>query len=189
GVAGGQDNGVEFFEKRIRPVLSAKCYACHMTSKLGGLRLDSRDAILAGGNSGPVIVPGKPDNSLLIREVAQGRMPKTGEHLTAQEIADLTSWIQAGAPWPESAPAKSMEWSSFQPLRAPEPPAVKNAGWVRTPIDRFILAKLEDHNLRPVKPAGKQALIRRATFDLTGLPPTPEQVEAFVADNSPDAFS
>jgi hypothetical protein len=185
--------GAEFFEKRIRPILALKCYACHASNQSGGLRLDSRDALLAGGVSGPAIIPGKPDRSLIIRAVTQVdpvlRMPKSGARLSPQEITDLSDWIGAGAPWPVEKTAAAKEFWSFQPLRKLAPPDVKNTAWAKTPIDRFILAKLEAHEMEPARPADKYALIRRATFDLTGLPPAPGEVDAFLADSSPDAFA
>ena len=204
-VAAAQGGTGEFFETRIRPLLSAKCYACHSAAKLGGLRVDSRAALLAGGKSGPAISPGQPEASLLIRRVnsadAKLRMPLGAAKLADGEIADLAAWVKAGAPWPEDAapnpPAPSTSFHitaeqraywAFQPLAKAAPPAVKDAAWPRNAIDRFILAKLEEKNLRPGKPAGKRTLIRRATYDLTGLPPTPQEVDAFVADGSPDAF-
>src|SRR5262245_1549293 len=196
-----QDKATEFFEARIRPLLADKCYACHTTSKLGELRLDSRDAMLQGGKSGPAIVPGKPDESRLIRAVKQVdprlKMPMAGDKLSEREIADLTQWIQDGAPWPETAArhrpsdakkgfaitAEQRAFWSFQPLRKPSLPDVKDAGWAKSPVDRFILAKLEEKGLKPVRPADKRVLLRRASYDLIGLPPTPEQVEDFLNDN------
>jgi cytochrome c553 len=198
-----QDNPSEFFEKRVRPILATKCYSCHTTSPPAGLRLDSRAGMLAGGKSGPAIVPGRPAESLLIRAVthtdAKLRMPQAGGKLTQQEVADLSSWIQAGAPWPEETgtltvtktfhiTAEQRAFWSFQPLKKTEPPAVKNTAWAKTQMDRFILARLEEKGLQPVRPADKRSLIRRATYDLTGLPPKPEEVDAFLADQSPDAF-
>jgi cytochrome c553 len=200
-----QEDSGEFFEKRIRPVLATKCYSCHATTKLGGLQMDSRTGMLTGGKSGPAIVSGKPEESLLIRAVTHVdpklKMPMAGDKLGDQEIADLKSWIKAGAPWPQEAakpvtakkgfhltPEQKAFWS-YQPLQKTTPPAVKDAEWAKTTIDRFILAKLEQKGLHPVKAADKRALIRRATFDLIGLPPTPEQVDAFLSDNSSDAFA
>jgi len=199
----------EFFETRIRPVLANNCYACHTDNKLGGLRVDSRVALLAGGKSGPAIVPGRPDESLLIRAVMQVdpklKMPFGGNKLKDKEIADLRYWIQAmSAFWPNEdakpkpaaaqtaaftiRPEQRNFWS-FQPIRKPAIPPVKNSGWVKTPIDNFILAKLEEKALKPAGPADKRVLIRRAFYDLTGLPPTPEQVDAFLSDNSPEAYT
>src|SRR5215470_1890455 len=201
----------DFFESRIRPILANNCYSCHTDSKLGGLRVDSRVALLAGGKSGPALIPGRPDDSLLIRAVSHTdpnlKMPMSGARLKNSEIADLRYWIQAlAAYWPDEAakaapqssaaasphftirPEQRKFWS-FQPLRKPVVPPVKDTAWARTPIDHFILFKLEEKGLKPVQPADKRSLIRRAYFDLTGLPPTPEQVDAFRADNSPEAFA
>src|SRR5713101_9918391 len=188
-----QDVPDEFFEKRIRPVLSAKCYACHGDTKLGGLQLTSRAAVLAGGKSGPAITPGNSETSLLIRAIRQSdpklKMPMAGEKLTEQEIADFSLWVQSGAPWPETEAKPGGAFWSLQPIVKPSLPLVKDAAWAKTAIDRFILAKLEQNGLEPVKQADKRVLIRRATFDLIGLPPTPEEVDAFVSDNSPNAFA
>lgn len=196
----------EFFETKVRPVLASQCYSCHgPDAQQGGLRVDLRAAILKGGKSGPALVPGDTGGSLLIKAVAQTgalKMP-LGGHLKEAEIAALTAWVKMGAPWPDAVPTASLasdaggyiispqqrKFWSFQPVKAYAPPAVKNAAWVRTPIDRFILAKLESHGLRPAPPIDKRALIRRATFDLTGLPPTPAESDAFVKDKSPDAFA
>ena len=194
----------DFFEMRVRPVLAKNCFGCHASAKMGGLEMSGRDALIKGGKSGPAIAPGDPDKSLLIQAVAQTherlKMPPSGK-LPEAEIADLRAWIKDGAVWPESAGAKNTKpgeyvitprqrafWA-FQPVRKREPPAVKDTKWGRTPIDRFILATLEERNLKPVRPADKSTLIRRATLDLTGLPPTPEEVDAFVRDNSKDAFA
>src|SRR5579863_2546476 len=188
---------------RIRPLLVKNCYTCHTTAKLGGLQLTSRESILKGGNSGPAILPGKPEESLLIQAVSQTherlKMPPQGK-LKDEEIEDLKSWVREGAVWPETkaiatpaekgyiiTPEQRAFWS-FQPVRKPAVPPVKEKGWVRSPIDSFILAGLERENLKPAHPADKRVLIRRATFDLIGLPPTPEEMDAFLRDNSPDAF-
>ena len=203
-LARAADDPAEFFETRIRPVLAKNCFACHTGTQLGGLRLDSRDAALQGGKSGPAIVAGNPEKSLLIQAVTHAherlKMPPSGK-LTPDEIEGLASWIRAGAIWPETpAPQQAKapgyvikpeqrEFWAFQAVRKPAPPAVKNAAWPQSPVDRFVLAKLEEAGLQPAPPADKRSLIRRATLDLTGLPPTPEEVEAFVADNSPGAFS
>jgi hypothetical protein len=199
-----QESTAEFFEARIRPVLASKCYACHTDSKLGGLRLDSRVALLEGGKSGPAIVVGMPDESLLIRAITHQdpklKMPMTGSKLKDEEIADLKYWIKIGAPWGASTEAakpsekhfsirpEQRKFWSFQPLQKPDPPAVENADWVRDPIDRFVLAKLEQKGIRPAAAADKRTLLRRVTYDLVGLPPTLEQIEAFQKDNSADAF-
>ena len=194
----------DFFETRIRPILANRCYACHTDSRLGELRLDSRQNILKGGKSGPAIVPGKPSESLLIQAVrhthAYLKMPLGGK-LKGHEIEDLARWVETGAPWPTADEARDTEgdklvitpeqrrfWA-FQPIRRPPLPKVCNAGWPRSAIDYFILARLEAEGLEPVKPADRRTLIRRATFDLIGLPPTPGEIESFVRDSSPEAFA
>jgi cytochrome c553 len=200
----GADPG-EFFESKVRPVLANKCYACHSSSRMGGLDMTTRDAILKGGNTGTVLIPGKPDESVLLQAVNHThpklKMPPGGK-LAEGEIRDLTAWIAAGAVWPES-PAKDevpppsayhvsesqRSFWSFRPVAKPELPAVRDAKWAKTPIDRFVLAKLEEKGLRPVPPADKRTLIRRVYFDLIGLPPAIEEVRAFEQDASPDAFA
>jgi hypothetical protein len=201
--AGPDGAGVEFFERRVRPLLVKHCYSCHSAEarKLrGGLRLDFAEGVRKGGTSGPALVPGNPAASLLIRAVRYEdkrlRMPPGGK-LSDAEIADLEGWVKRGAPDPRTAgvtPAKppdlarAREFWSFRPVREHPVPAVKDGAWPRNPVDRFILAKLESKGLRPVARADRRTLIRRATYDLTGLPPTPEEVEAFVADRRPDAY-
>jgi cytochrome c553 len=199
--------GMAFFEKKIRPVLVAHCYSCHSTEaqsakKLkGGLLLDSKATLLKGGDSGPAIVAGKPDDSLLIkglRHTDELRMPPKGK-LPATIVADFETWIKMGAPDPRDSKASSTgreinmtegrKFWAFQPPRKHLPPQVKDASWPKGDIDRFILAGLEAKGLRPVRPATKRELIRRATFDLIGLPPTPEEVEAFLQDESAEAFA
>ena len=197
---------VEFFEARVRPVLADRCFECHTDRRLGGLEIESRRSLLRGGNSGPAIVPGKPEQSLLIQAVSHTherlRMPLNGR-LGDQEIADLATWVKAGAVWPETVPAgaqteplkeyvitpEQRSYWAFQPVRKPPQPPVREASWVKNGIDRFVLAKLEERGLRPNPPADKRTLIRRAYLDLIGLPPTPEQVEAFVNDDSPQALA
>ncbi|MGV3755029.1 MAG: DUF1553 domain-containing protein [Verrucomicrobiota bacterium] len=198
----------EFFEKKIRPVLVAECYECHSGSKIkGGLRLDYRGGWEKGGESGPAIVPGNAAKSLLIQAIqhthSELKMPKKGAKLSEAIVQDFITWINKGAvdprdkvPSAEGAAAASWEdvlavrrqWWSFQPVKEPAVPKVKNAKWSNEPVDRFILAKLEEKKLTPAKQADKRTLIRRATFVLTGLPPTPEEVNAFLADTSPKAF-
>jgi len=196
-------DSADFFETRIRPILANNCYSCHAASQLGGLRLDSREAILKGGKSGAALVPGDPDKSILIQAVRQTnpklKMPMGGK-LKDQEIEDLAAWVKAGANWPASvAPIKSSStyvitpeqrafWS-FQPLKQPATPALKDATWAKTDIDRFVLAKLEHEGMKPVRATDKRTLIRRATLDLTGLPPTIEEIEAFEKDTSSEAFA
>lgn len=190
----------DFFENKIRPILANNCYGCHTDSSLGGLRLDSAEAIRKGGKRGPAIVPGDPSKSLLMTAVRHTdpalKMPM-GNKLKNEEIAALEDWIKAGAAWPAAKPAAAnassntagrRDFWSFQPIKETPPPAVKDARWPKTNIDRYVLAKLEKEGLKPVRPATKRDLIRRATLDLTGLPPTPEEISAFENDNSPKAF-
>ena len=207
---------IEFFEKHVRPVLVAKCFSCHgPNQQKGGLRLDSRAALLAGGDSGPAIMLGDDAaESLLVDAVNHGdivQMPPQGK-LPERDRLSLARWVQMGAPWPpgdnpgqspegeptdtENASSAPREWTdedrahwAFQPLAEPPLPAVKNAEWCRSPIDRFILAKLEAAGMQPARPADKRTLVRRITFALTGLPPTPAEVEAFLADDSPEAVA
>jgi cytochrome c553 len=196
----------DFFEAKVRPVLAGNCYGCHSESAMGGLRLDSRAALIKGGTRGAAVVPGDASNSLLLKAVRQTdaglKMPLGGGKLKDSEIADLAAWVDAGAPWPESAvrpstalagkytiPAERKQFWSFLPLKDPAPPAVKDVAWGKTAIDRFILAHLEKEGLKPVHPASRRDLIRRATLDLTGLPPTPQEISNFEADKSPDAFA
>lgn len=188
---------VRFFETKIRPVLAEKCHKCHGPQKQKAqLRLDTAEGFQKGGDSGnPLVVPGKPDESLLLRAVrhADGveKMPPE-EKLKDAEIADLAAWVKRGAHFPATAKAvgtdPSKHWA-FQPVVRPEVPATRDAKWAVNPIDAFVLAKLEVAGLKPAPPADKRTLIRRATFDLTGLPPTPEEIEAFLKDGSPNAFA
>ena len=196
GILSAQTSGAEFFEKNVRPLFVQRCFACHSTSPMGGLRLDSRESILKGGGRGPAVVEGKPNQSLLIRALLQTddslKMPP-GKKLSEAEIATLAQWIAMGAPWaanqsPTATPAAQKFWA-FIPPKDPATPKVKNTGWVRSPIDAFVLAGLEAKDLKPAPPASKRELIRRATFDLTGLPPTPEEVQAFLNDQKDDAFA
>jgi hypothetical protein len=195
---------LEHFEKHIRPLLIARCYSCHSLEKgksKGELTLDTRQGWAQGGDSGPAIVPGKPEESLLIRAVRYGDEslqmppPKQGGKLKDAEIAALEKWVRAGAPDPRT-PARSSQrmtaeeaktWWAFQPLKAPSIPPGKDAGG--HPIDGFISQALKARGLLPVPPADRRTLIRRATFDLIGLPPTLEEVKAFLDDASPSAFS
>ena len=192
---------VEFFEARVRPVLAEHCYACHGEKhQRGGLRLDSAAAVLKGADEGPVIVPGKPDKSPLIRAIRrQGeiKMPPM-DKLPARVVEDLTEWVRMGAPWPQTpvpsraadllGPSAPRHWA-FQPVSRPQVPRVKHEAWVATPVDAFILAALENKGLEPAVPADRRTLLRRVTFDLIGLPPTPAEIDAFEADPAPDAFA
>ena len=196
---------VEFFETKIRPLLAANCYTCHSatTKAAGGLRVDDRNGLLTGGSAGAAIVPGKPDESLLVEAIAHTdenlKMPPK-KKLGDEQIADLKAWIEAGAVWPaESLGAtqnatnpkyeklKKEHWA-WQPQTNPKPPEVQNSGWVRDDIDRFILARLEQKRLKPSGDADRATLIRRLTFDLHGLPPTPAEVDTFVGDTSANAY-
>ena len=187
-----------FFEAKVRPLLIAHCYECHSGAKTkSGLALDTRVGWQKGGDSGPALIPGKPDESLLIKAVRyqdpDSAMPpaKSGGKLSDAEIATLTEWVKMGAPDPRETAEKLggmkaddvKKWWAFQPL----PPAEKNPQAAQ--IDAFIDEKLKSQSLAPNAAADKRTLIRRATYDLIGLPPTPEEVDAFIADNSPDAFS
>jgi hypothetical protein len=208
---------IEFFEKSVRPILAERCQGCHGPEKQkGGLRLDARATVLAGGSTGPAVVPGKPEESLLVDAINYGEaehMPPKLK-LPPDEIATLTEWVRRGVPWGVDSPsggfktarptkgsnipgalskeefqARSRYWS-FQPLRPVAIPTLKaeRASWVRNPIDRFIAHSLEDNGLVPAPEAGKRTLIRRLSYDLTGLPPTPEQVASYLADEEPDAY-
>jgi hypothetical protein len=193
-----------FFEKKIRPVLAESCFECHSTSSKkvkGGLLLDSREGLLKGGENGPAVVAGKADESLLIKAIRYTdkdlQMPPKDKKLADSVIADFEKWVAMGATYPETPAVLSREeqlvearkrWP-FKKTEAVSPPVVKEGSWPVTDLDRFILAKLEDKSLRPAPPAEKRTLIRRATYDLTGLPPTVEEVEVFLADKSPNAFA
>ncbi len=207
----GAQSPADFFETRVRPVLADNCYACHARLQSGGLRVDSREALLEGGDSGPAIVPGDPDGSLLVRAVRheiEGRgMLRYADPLAARDVEGLVEWIRMGAPWPEAAPtatasadlarpatprrgvtAADRGFWSFRPLAAPAVPEPARTDWARNDIDHFVLARLEEKGLVPLGPADRRQLVRRATFDLTGLPPTPAEIDAFAADESPEAF-
>lgn len=184
---------ITFFETRVRPVLAESCFSCHGDKRqVADLRLNTEEGVRKGGSMGPVVKPGDPDGSLLIQAIRHSgplKMPK-GKKLPPNQIKDLEDWVRMGAFWPASpsgAKAEKPLWSTL-PVAEPQPPAVKNQAWAKTPVDRFILAKLEEKNWAPSPPADKRTLIRRITYSLTGLPPTPEEVEAFLADSSPDAY-
>ncbi len=192
---------LKFFETNVRPLLVRKCLSCHGEDhQKGSLRLDSLEAILKGGDSGPAIVPGKPDESLLVEAIRYEsfEMPPSGK-LSDKEIDTLVRWVELGAPWPGGETARirrtdadkiteeDRQWWSYQPLRKPQVPAA-GSGWARNPIDRFIAARLESEGLKPAPEADRATLIRRLYFDLIGLPPSPEEVQAFVNDESPDAY-
>ncbi|MDB5339564.1 MAG: hypothetical protein JWN70_5183 [Planctomycetaceae bacterium] len=189
---------LQFFETSIRPVLVEHCQKCHGEAKQwGSLRLDSAKALLEGGDSGAAVVPGQPEKSLLIRAIRQQdedlKMPPKGK-LSDKQVADFILWIKQGAHYPVAAEAGKVRsrdpnhWTFKTPVDPPVP-AIRDTAWPKSVLDHFILAKLEAEKLAPAKPADKRALIRRATFDLTGLPATPEEIEKFLADNDPDAFA
>ena len=203
-------DGVEFFEQKVRPIFVDHCYKCHSSESgkaKGGFQLDTRDSLLKGGDTGPAIVAGQPEKSLLIKAVSYTdenlQMPPTkggGGKLSDAQIAALTEWVKIGAPdprlakdsaahQPETIASNAKTHWAFQPIRNPVPPKVKNGRWVKTPVDTFILSALEARNLNPSPQADRRTLIRRATFDLIGLPPTPAEVANFLADKSPDAFA
>jgi cytochrome c553 len=195
----------DFFETKVRPVLANNCFSCHAESGLGGLRLDSEEAMMKGGMRGTDVVPGDPGKSRLITAIKQTdaglKMPLGGK-LSDPEIAVLEAWVKAGAVWPKSSaksiatgpgkytisPERRAFWS-FKPLQDTPVPAVTDVKWAKNDIDRFVLARLEKEGLKPVGPAAKSDLIRRATLDLIGLPPTPEEIAAFEKDTAPDAFA
>jgi hypothetical protein len=196
----------EFFETNVRPLLFNKCFGCHNAkSQMGSLRLDSLDAMLKGGGGGPAILPGNVDKSHLIQAIHYDgtlKMPPSGK-LKDNEIAALTEWVKMGAPWPgakvsdaaraaqkgEYVPTDNQKnWWSFQTIKNPVLPAVKNGAWCQNPIDRFVLARLEAKGLKPAPSADRRTLLRRASIDLMGLPPTPEETDAFVNDKSPGAW-
>jgi len=200
---------LEFFEQRIRPILVSDCYECHGAEKQrGGLRVDFRDGLRQGGDSGPAIVPGSARDSLLIQSIAHthqdSKMPKDRPKLAGAVIADFERWVNEGAADPRDEPPAEFagesvgwesvfnarrEWWSFQPVRPHAVPSVKNAAWSDHPVDRFLLAAMEQRGLAPAAPADRRTLLRRVTFALTGLPPTPAEMQAFLADESSDAFA
>ncbi len=204
----GKEDDYEFFEKRIRPVLADRCYKCHSAEAdalKGELFLDSKEGMLKGGASGkPAVLPGHAEGSQLISAIRYSdeelKMPpaKAGGKLTEQQISDFVTWVNMGAPDPRTNSASTAVTKSytkgrthwaFQPVKKPSVPALKSKKWSKTAVDAFVLARLEEHGLEYSAPADKRTLIRRAYFDLTGLPPTFEEVEAFIHDRAPDAFA
>lgn len=200
--------GVMYFEQHIRPLLAENCYSCHSAAKKqkGGLRLDSKEGWADGGEHGPAIIPGDPDASLLIKAVRaadpETAMPPDGkDHLSKEAVAHLVAWVKMGAPDPRqgeahekslgslpSDPITGREHWAYRPLGNAPPPAVKDAAWPKSPIDSFILAKLDAAALEPAKAADSRTLLRRVFFQLIGLPPTPAQITAFLEDQRPDAY-
>jgi cytochrome c553 len=197
-----QDAGAEYFEKKVRPLFAKNCTGCHSAKiKSGGLDLSTTEGIAAGGHTGPLFVKGKPEESLLMKVLSYDerlKMPPSGR-MAAADQKGLAVWIQAGAPGVAAAPTgmqtrkhgrglsdADRQFWSFQPLSNPQPPAVRNSPWVKSPVDNFILAKLESKGLKPSAPADRAALLRRVTFALTGLAPTPEETRSFLAEPSLD---
>jgi mono/diheme cytochrome c family protein len=185
----------QFFENKIRPLLTKNCYKCHSSESLklkGGLLLDTREGLLKGGDTGLAIVPGDPEKSLLIKAVRYTdpdlQMPPKGDKLSDEQINDLVTWVKMGAPDPRTGKAvakyetKGKDHWAFKPITKPAPPTIGN------PIDAFVMAKLDEKGMKLSPPADKRTLIRRAYYDLIGLPPTPEEVQMFLADSSPNAF-
>jgi len=198
---------IEYFETKVRPLLAEHCYSCHSSKaeKLKGeLRLDSLEGMLKGGDRGPAIVPGHPEKSLLLKAVRytdpELQMPPKNKKLGERQIAAIAQWIQSGAPWPAgeqaSAPRPAKQeiteqdksWWCFQPIRRPEAPPGRRRLATENPIDSFILAELAAKGLKPNPIASRRELIRRAYFDLIGLPPSPEQIAAFAKDKSSEAW-
>jgi len=201
--AGPAQTDVEFFEKKVRPLLIENCFQCHSTGKKirGGLLLDNRAGVIKGGDTGSAVVPGEPGKSLLVKAIGykdEPRMPPRSK-LNDEQIAALTTWVKMGAPWPVDSGAavtgpanfdlekRKQHWS-FQPLKSCPIPEVHDRQWPRSPLDHFILARLEAANLKPAPEIDRRTWLRRVTFDLIGLPPTPAEIDAFLADASPQSY-
>jgi hypothetical protein len=203
----GQAPQAELFSKSIAPLLSGRCIQCHgQGTPMSDLDLRSREGMLKGGKHGAAIVPGNAEASSLYRHLTGSVQPQMplGGRLTSQEIASFKGWIEQGANWDgaasgtlltSSVPAEKKftsgqrKYWAFQPVNKPAVPIAADQSWTRNPLDAFVLAKLEDKKIRPNAPADKVTLLRRATLDLIGLPPTIEEVQSFLSDNSPDAFA
>jgi hypothetical protein len=195
---------LEFFETKVRPLFAENCYQCHSEKAekvKGGLRLDTPKSLMKGGSNGPVIIPGNPQASRLIKAVRYAdpnlKMPPKNKKLPQRQIADLEMWVKIGAPLPQVPPpspltdvnaARARHWA-FQPVSKPTPPAVRAPGWPQTPIDNFVMAGLEKKHIEPAPAADRRTLIRRVTYDLIGLPPTCEEVDAYISDVRPDAYA
>ena len=202
------ETGLEFFEKRIRPVLATHCLSCHGPERQeSGLRLDTRSSLIKGGRSGPVVMLGQPQNSRLYQVVTYRdphlKMPPPGP-LPTSVVEDIGAWIEAGAPWPETEPAPSSGTSAegfdlakrkqrypwiWEPPLSQPPPSTRDSRWPRDPVDRFLLSKLEQNGLAPAPPADRRTWLRRVSFALTGLPPAPDEIRRFVDDRRPDAHA
>ena len=196
----GQEPAAVQFEKQVRPLLVKHCIKCHGPRKQeGGLRLDSREAILKGGETGPAVVAGKPAESLLLEAVRYEslEMPPAGQ-LTKQAIGQLENWIALGVSWPQASQsireseggisAADRRWWAFVPLSKPRPPSIRRDDWSQNEIDRFVLRRLRDNQMQPASRADRATLVRRLYFDLLGLPPTPAELDSFLLDTSPDAW-
>src|SRR5688572_10029471 len=184
------------FHRDIKPIFAERCYSCHGAEKhKGGLRLDRKTDAFQGGDSGVAIVPHKSAESLLFKNVSGANpdslMPPKGDPLTPAQLALIKKWIDGGAPWPDETAVdetgRNSHWA-FQPPQRPEIPSVKNKRWPRNLIDHFVLARLEQEKIKPSPEADRITLIRRLNFDLLGLPPSPDEVKAFLQDNAPDAY-
>ena len=196
-----------FFEEHVRPLLADRCFRCHSEKKHeSNLRLDGRHTILAGGDSGPAIVPGKPDESLLLDAVRYRSLEMPPDRrLSQKEVDILARWVEMGAPWPGAARGETIpvprshglkitdadrSYWAFQPIRRPQVPNDPSTDWDdHSPVDAFVLRKLQANQLAPANPASRRVLIRRLYFDLIGIPPSYDEVERFVADPSPDALA
>src|SRR5262245_10274348 len=190
------EDPVDTFRTQVKPILEQNCFSCHTDTAMGGLRIDSREHLLKGGNSGPAVVPGRPAESLLYQAITHThtrlKMPPQGK-LAPEQIATLRVWIESGVHFDTVGGVKELtrtdveeqkKFWAFQPVHKSKLPAVRDSGWVKNDIDRFILAKLENRALHPVGEADKRTLLRRATYDLTGLPPTPDEMQMYLADTS-----
>lgn len=197
------ESGVEYFERHVRPLLAEKCFSCHgRGQRKGSLSLDHRDSLMAGGESGVVVVAGKPEESLLVEAIQYSgsiQMPPDGK-LDDREIQVLKKWIALGLPWPDETSSKSSmrspgsvsdqdrQFWSFRPIQDPQLPSVRRAQWPRQPLDRFVLSRLEAEGLEPTDEADRRTYIRRLSLDLVGLPPTESEINAFIDDPSSDAY-
>ncbi len=186
------DEGADLFRREVGKLLTDSCLSCHdAAARKGGLDLTRRETALAGGDNGEAITPGQPDASLLIEQVASGTMPPKGTKLSPAQVDTLKAWITAGAPYegpPLSARRAGPDWWALRPIAPPAVPDSQQRPWVRNPIDAFVLARLDSSGLTPAPEADRPTLIRRVSFDLTGLPPTPDEVDAFLNDPAPDAY-
>jgi len=204
-VRAGEPIDLDFFEKKVRPILAIHCVSCHGPNKQkANLRLDLRAGFVRGGESGPLVTPGEPDRSLLLQVIRYDgdiKMPQKGK-LADSDIATLTAWVKGGAPWPDDQATGGRDSSesfdvhvrakahwAFQPVKRPAVPVIRQpAAVIRNDLDRFVLAKLSENGLSFTPPADKRTLLRRVYFDLIGLPPTPQELEAFLKDDSPNAY-